>query len=64
MPLLNKESTYKFLSLLETTLDVRRVDSAVCKKYYVCKVYRTALMSGEEPLSLSSFEKAIINTFG
>lgn len=72
---MNKEMTEKFLTLLETTMEVRKVNSSLCKQHHLCRVYQTALVeedyldeSGKETEkispNLSVFEKAVINMFG
>ncbi|XP_074595905.1 uncharacterized protein LOC141851029 [Brevipalpus obovatus] len=75
MPLMNKQMTEKFLTLLETTMEVRKVNSSLCKQHHLCRVYQTALKEEDyldeseketEKISpnLSVFEKAVINMFG
>lgn len=64
---MDKEDTRKFLTLLETTMEVRKVNSTTCKQHSLCKVYQKALTNEEyeeEPLTLSRFEKAIVKLFG
>lgn len=63
MPLLDNSSSYKFLSLVENTLEIRKIGESTCKKFYVCKIYQTALESSERP-SPQDFEIAVIDTFG
>ncbi|CAG2162464.1 unnamed protein product [Oppiella nova] len=63
LPLLTNEETYKFLTLFESTLAARKIESPGCKKYYTCKVFYAVLKSGEKP-KLPVFENAIINVFG
>lgn len=63
MPLLDNSSSYKFLSLVENTLEIRKIGESSCKKFYVCKIYQSALETNERP-SPQDFEIAVIDTFG
>lgn len=63
MPLLDNSSSYRFLSLVENTMEVRKIGESSCKKFYVCKIYQTALDSSERPTP-QDFEIAVIETFG
>lgn len=56
MPLLDNSSSYKFLSLVENTMEIRKIKEPSCKKYFMCKIYSTTMenfgeTSGESPLS-------------
>lgn len=64
LPLFDKPTTEKFLALLEATLEVRKVNSVTCKRQHLCKVYQWALKSEDKPLTLSTFERALVNIFG
>lgn len=64
LPLLDKPTTEKFLSLLETTLEVRKVHSTPCKRQHLCKVYQWSLKSEDRPVTLTTLERALVNIFG
>ncbi|KAH9388589.1 hypothetical protein TYRP_007931 [Tyrophagus putrescentiae] len=64
LPLMNREETRRFLSLFETTLLVsRKIQNEQCKKYYYCKVFKSAVRSGSLP-KITDFEYALLNVFG
>lgn len=65
MPLMDKDATNKFLKLLENTMEIRKVNSTICKKHHLCRVYQKAINNqDDEPFTLSSLEKAIVSMFG
>ena len=43
MPLLDNSSSYKFLSLVENTMELRKIKEPECKKYFMCRIYQTTV---------------------
>lgn len=64
MPFLDNRSTRRFLSMAENTMELRKIGNPICKKHYMCKMYKAALGSGHERPTLADFETALIDTFG
>lgn len=64
MPLLDKTDSGRFLSLLQATFALRRLHDSNCRKLYLCEVYGHVLQQAQRPISLHSFEDALVHTFG
>ncbi|XP_046911062.2 uncharacterized protein LOC124492263 [Dermatophagoides farinae] len=63
LPLLNRDETRRFLSLLETTLRNKKILDENCKKYYSCKVIQNAIKADKFP-KLSDYEWALLDILG
>lgn len=66
MPYLDNDGTVKILALLENTMELRKISTNICKKHYLCKIYQKASAHDEDddPSTFTTFEHAIIDTFG
>lgn len=63
MPMMDHRGSYRFLGLLENTLEIRKIDDPSCKKNLLCNVYKNAIGISDHPTA-ADFEIALIDTFG
>jgi hypothetical protein len=64
MPLLDRSNSVRFLALLQSTLALRQVHDLNCRKLYLCQVYAHVIRQSQRPVTLHSFEDALLSTFG